>query len=82
MLDDASAWPEHRGKRAALEAYVAKRGEPMVSEFSLAGMSALMAAAGFDTVEGIAMMDLGERYARGTGSATVRDPGHLRVRVL
>ena len=75
MLDDASAWPEHREKRMALEAYVAKRGEPMVSEFSLAGMSALMAEAGFDTVESITMMDLSERYAGEVGPLPFEVPG-------
>ena len=35
MLDTGSVWPEHREKRVQLEAYVAKRGEPMRSDFSL-----------------------------------------------
>ena len=75
LLDDASSWPEHRAKRAAMEAYVAKRGEPMVSDFSLANMSALMAEAGFDAVDGVTMMDLGERYARELGSLPFEIPG-------
>ncbi len=75
MLDDASAWPAHRGKRETLEAYVAKRGEPMVSDFSLAGMSALMADAGFDTVEGITMMDLSDRFAGEVGPLPFETPG-------
>lgn len=68
MLDPDSAWPEHRKKRAGLKAFVARRGEPMRSDFSLAQMSALMGDAGFRTVEGVTMMELGERYAEELGS--------------
>ena len=75
MLDDGSAWPEHRETRAQLEAYVAKRGEPMRSDFSLAQMSALMAEAGFRTIEGITMMDLGHRYAAELGPLPFEIPG-------
>ena len=75
MLDAGSAWPEHREKRAQLEAYVARRGEPMRSDFSLAQMSALMAEAGFRTIEGITMMDLGSRYAAELGSLPFEIPG-------
>ena len=75
LLDDASSRPEHRPERAAMKAMVAKRGEPMVSDFSLAGMSALMAEAGFDTVDGVTMMDLGERYTEELGSLPFEIPG-------
>ncbi len=75
MLDAPSAWPEHRGKRAQLEAYVASRGEPMRSEFSLAQMSALMAEAGFRAIEGITMMDLARRYAQQLGPLPFEIPG-------
>ena len=75
MLDDASAWPEHRPMRDQLEAYVAKRGEPMKSEYSLASMSEQLAAAGFHTIEGITMMDLAERYAKELGPLPFRTPG-------
>ena len=75
MLDAGSAWPEHRGKRAQLEAYVAKRGEPMRSDFSLTQMSALMAEEGFRTIDGITMMDLGHRYAEELGPLPFEIPG-------
>ena len=75
MLDDASAWPEHRPMRDQLQAYVAKRGEPVKSEYSLAAMSELLAAAGFHTIEGITMMDLAERYAEELGPLPFKTPG-------
>ena len=75
MLDAGSAWPEHRGKRAQLEAYVARRGEPMRSDFSLAQMSVLMAEEGFHTIDGITMMDLGHRYAEELGPLPFEIPG-------
>ena len=75
MLDAGSAWPEHREKRAQIEAYVAKRGEPVRSDFSLAQMSALMAEEGFRTIEGITMMDLGHRYAEDFGPLPFEIPG-------
>ncbi len=75
MLDAGSAWPEHREKRAQLEAYVAKRGEPMRSDFSLAQMSTLMAEEGFRTIDGITMMDLGHRYAEELGPLPFEIPG-------
>ena len=75
MLDAGSSWPEHQEKRAQLEAYVARRGEPMRSDFSLAQMSALMAELGFRTIEGITMMDLGHRYAAELGPLPFEIPG-------
>ncbi|WP_419949016.1 hypothetical protein [Candidatus Palauibacter sp.] len=75
MLDDTSAWPEHRGKRAALKAYVAKRGEPMHSDYSPGQMSELMAGAGFRTLEAITMMNLGDRFARELGPLPFEIPG-------
>ena len=75
MLDTGSAWPEHRKKRERLEAYVAKRGEPMYGDFSLEGMSALMADAGFRTLESVTMMQLGRRYAEELGPLPFEVPG-------
>lgn len=75
MLDEASAWPEHRKMRTQLEDYVAKRGEPMKSEYSLAAMSELLASAGLHTIEGITMMDLAERYAEELGPLPFETPG-------
>lgn len=75
MLDEASAWPEHRKMRAQLEEYVAKRGEPMKSEYSLAAMSELLASAGLHTIEGITMMDLAARYAEELGPLPFETPG-------
>lgn len=75
MLDEASAWPEHRKMRTQLEEFVAQRGEPMKSEYSLAAMSELLADAGFRTIEGITMMDLAERYAEELGPLPFETPG-------
>ena len=75
MLDEASAWPEHRKMRAQLEEYVAQRGEPMKSEYSLAAMSDLLADAGFRTLEAVTMMDLAERYAEELGPLPFETPG-------
>ena len=74
MLDNTSAWPEHRKKRA-LKAFVAKRGEPMHSDYSPEEMSELMAKAGFRTLESITMMDLGERFTRELGPLPFEMPG-------
>ena len=75
MLDEASAWPEHRKMRAQLEEYVAQRGEPMKSEYSLAAMSDLLADAGFQTFEAVTMMDLAKRYAEELGPLPFETPG-------
>ncbi len=75
MLDEASAWPEHRRMRDQLEDYVAKRGEPMKSEYSVAAMSELLADAGFRTMEGVTMMELAERYAGELGPLPFETPG-------
>ena len=75
MLDEASAWPEHRKMRARLEAYVAQRGEPMKSEYSPAAMSELLADAGFRTLEAVTMMELAERYAEELGPLPFETPG-------
>lgn len=75
MLDEASAWPGHRKVRAQLEEYVARRGEPMKSEYSLAAMSELLGEAGFRTLEAVTMMDLAERYAEELGLLPFQTPG-------
>lgn len=75
MLDEVSAWPEHRKMRTRLEDYVTKRGEPMKSEYSLAAMSELLASAGLHTIEGITMMDLADRYAGELGPLPFETPG-------
>lgn len=75
MLDDSTAWPEHRAKRAALKKYVAKRGEPMHADYSPEEMSELMAGAGFRTLEAITMMGLGDRFTRELGPLPFEIPG-------
>ena len=75
MFDEASSWPEHRKTRARLEAYVAKRGEPMKSDYSLTGMSALLEEAGLHTIEGVTMMELADRYATELGPLPFKTPG-------
>ena len=75
MLDEASAWPEHRRMRTQLEQYVARRGEPMKSDYSLAAMSELLAEAGFRPLEAVTMMDLADRYAEELGPLPFETPG-------
>ena len=45
-----------------LERHVAKRGEPIKSEYSLRAMSELLTTNGLHTIEAVTMMDLAERY--------------------
>ena len=51
LLDEESTKPEHLLMRKRMRSFVTRLREPMVSEYSLAAMNALMAAEGFEAVE-------------------------------
>lgn len=74
LLDEESAKPEHLPMRSRLKSFVARRGEPMVSEYSLAAMNALMATQDFETVENFALPDLGQRYKEELGTLPFEVP--------
>ena len=67
LLDEESAKPEHLLMRKKVKSFVARRGEPMVSEYSLAAMNALMAGQGFEAVENFALPHLEQRYRKELG---------------
>ncbi len=74
LLDAESAQPEHLPMRSGMKSFVARLGEPMVSEHSLATMSALMAAQGFEVVENFALPDLEQRYREELGALLLEIP--------
>lgn len=79
LLDEDSARPEHRVMREKMKSFVAKRGEPMVAEYSLASMKALMAAHGFDKVENLTLPDLEQRYGSPQGALDLEVPSIFGV---
>ena len=74
LLNEESFKPEHLLMRNKMKAFVARRGEPMVSEYSLAAMSALMAEQGFEAVENFALPDLEQRYKEECGDLPMEIP--------
>ena len=62
LLDETSSGPRHLAMKENMKAFVTKRGEPMVAEYSLASMNKLLAARGFDTVENLTLPELEQRY--------------------
>ena len=68
LLNAESARPEHLPMREKMRSFVARRGEPMISEYSLAAMNALMAVQGFEAVEHFALPDLEQRYREELGT--------------
>ena len=74
LLDTESARPEHLSMREKLRAFVARLGEPMVSEYSLADMTALMADQGFEAVENFALPDLEQSYREELGDLPLEIP--------
>ena len=75
LLDETSSGPRHLAMKEKMKAFVAKRGEPMLAEYSLASMSALMAARGFDTVENLTLPELEQRYRSPQGAWHLEIPG-------
>lgn len=74
LLDTESARPEHLSMREKLRAFVARLGEPMVSDYSLADMTALMADQGFEAVENFALPDLEQSYREELGDLPLEIP--------
>ena len=74
LLDAESAQPEHLPMRNGMKSFVARLGEPMISEYSLATMSALMAAQGFEVAENFALPDLEQRYREELGALPLEIP--------
>ncbi len=68
LLDEESAKPEHVLMRQRMKSFVARMREPMVSEYSLDSMNAMMSAQGFETVENFALPDLERRYTEEIGA--------------
>lgn len=68
LLDEASSDPAHLPMRSLMKAFVARRGEPIVSEYSPAAMEALMTAQGFDVLEHLTLPDLESRYREELGA--------------
>ena len=74
LLDAESARPEHLSMREKLRSFVARMGEPMVSEYSLAAMNTLMAHQGFEAVANFALPDLEQRYREELGDLPLEIP--------
>ncbi|MDE0528523.1 MAG: hypothetical protein OXH85_07515 [Truepera sp.] len=68
LLDEESAKFEHLPMQSRMKSFVARRGEPMVSEYSLAAMNDLMVAQDFEMVENSALPHLEQRYKEELGT--------------
>ncbi len=74
LLDEASAKLERLHVRKRMRSFVARRGEPMVSEYPLSTMNALMAVQGFEAVENFVLPDLEQRYRKELGALPLEIP--------
>lgn len=74
MLDSESSDPGTNDLRRRMLDFVAKRGEPMRSSYSLSGMSRLAADAGLKTVENFRMVDLSDSYVGDSDRFVVQPP--------
>ena len=74
LLDKGAAKLEHLPMRSRLKSFVARRGEPMISEYSLAAMNDLMAVQDFETVENFALPSLEQRYKEELGTLPFEVP--------
>ena len=79
LLDETSSSPQHRVMKEKMKAFVAKRGEPMRAEYSLASMNGLLAAHGFDTVENLSLPALEQRYPFPQGAWHLETPSIFAV---
>ena len=79
LLGETSSSPRHRVMKEKLKAFVDKRGEPMVAEYSLESMKTLMAARGFDTVENLTLPELERRYRSPQGAWPLEIPSIFAV---
>ena len=78
LLDVESARPEHLAMRENLRSFVARMGEPMVSDYSLAAMNTLMTDQGFEAVENFALPDLEQSYRRNWATCRWKFPASSR----
>ena len=74
LLDEESTKPEHLLMRKRMRSFVTRLREPMVSEYSLAAMNALMATEGFEAVENFALPNLEQRYREELGTLPLEIP--------
>lgn len=74
LLDEESFKPEHLLMRNKMKGFVARRGEPMISEYSLEAMNDLMARQGFEAVENFALPNLEQRYKEECGDLPMEIP--------
>ena len=79
LLDETSSSPQHLVMKEKIKAFVAKRGEPMIAEYSLTSMNGLMADHGFDTVENLTLPELERRYRFPQGAGHLQIPGIFAV---
>ena len=79
LLDETSSSPQHLVMKEKIKAFVAKRGEPMIAEYSLTSMNGLMADHGFDTVENLTLPELERRYRFPRGAWDLEIPGIFAV---
>ena len=74
LLDEESAKPEHLLMRKRMMSFVARMREPMVSEYSLAAMNALVATQGLEAVENFTLPNLEQRYREELGTLPLEIP--------
>ena len=74
LLDGEPMSAGQRHVRQRLEAFVARRGEPMLGTYSRSEMSALAATANLAEVEDISLIDLQRRYQREIGALPIEAP--------
>lgn len=74
LLAEESVKPEHVLMRKRMKSFVARMREPMVSEYSLDSMNAMMSAQGFETVGNFALSDLERRYTEEIGALPFEIP--------
>jgi len=74
IFDAESSDPATHNMRRKMLKFVAKRGEPMRSSYSMDAMHRLMAEAGFRAVENIRMTDLTDAYTKNLPPLAVEPP--------
>jgi methyltransferase (TIGR00027 family) len=79
LLDETSSSPQHLVMKEKTKAFVAKRGEPMMAEYSLTSMNGLLADHGFDTVENLTLPELEQRYRFPRGAWHLEIPSIFAV---
>ncbi len=82
LLDAASSRPEHLPMRDELKAFVARMGEPMISDGSQAAMNTRMEALGFDTVENVALPELEPQLLEELGELPLEVPSFFGLAVF